>query len=212
MTDLIVDAEGSPDDCVGLMRAMCVGLVVQKDKELQATKVINADQHTQLEAKDAALLLKDAEVEDKDKTIAAFKMKLADFKTKLTAAEEEKAAAEKAKTVAEKAKTVAEKGRTAAETGYNKKKAECQSLEKKLEGQLEAFAEGKKITRDNMKKRNEKELERYAEGAELRIKQAVASAVEEKDEVIEDLKRDNKLLRDYRRKSEGSTISNLPSA
>lgn len=95
----------------------------------------------------------------------------------------------------------------AAKLEDNKLKKKCKGLEKKLEGQLAAFAEEKNIARDNMKKRHDEELERCAEGAELRIKHAVASAVREKDEEIEELTRVNKLLRDYRRKSEGSTVS-----
>ena len=134
-----------------------------------------------------------------------------DLKMKLETAEKEKTAAEKAQTTAMAGMKKENEALVAAKHEDNKLKKKCKHLEEKLEGQLEAFAEEKKIARDNMKKRHDEELERCAEGAKLRIKHAVASAVEEKDEEIEELTRVNKLLRDYRRKSEGSTISNSPS-
>ena len=99
------------------------------------------------------------------------------------------------------------KALVAAKQKDNKLKKKCKNLEEKLEGQLATFAEEKKITRDNLKKRYDQKFERHLELAERDVKHAVASAVEEKDEEIEDLKRDNKLLREFCRKSEGSTVS-----
>lgn len=140
MTDLIVAAEASPDDLVGLMRAMVVGSVVQKDKELQATNVINADQKAQLEAKDAALLLKDAQAEDKDKAID-------DLSEALAAEKEESQKKHEALAAAE-------------QEGKN-----WETKFKTIKGKLEDYVKGEEGERERMEQRHAGELQRNVDQA-----------------------------------------------
>ena len=89
----------------------------------------------------------------------------------------------------------------------NKWKTKCNSLA----GKLEAFAKAEKDARDNMKQRHEDEIQRFVDLSDSAVEQAVASAVEEKDEEIRALERKILLFSEFRRTSTGSTASDASS-